>query len=67
MAEMGWREGAAASCHKMPGNESNGGAVVSCHEVPKIRRNGEKGGTAVSYREVQDNGIIGWRGETAGS
>ncbi len=42
-------------------------AAVSCREVPEIRRNGEKGGAAVSYHELQDNGRIGWRGETAGS
>ena len=42
-------------------------AAVSCLELPEIRRNEEKGGDAVSSHELQDNGRIGGRGETAGS
>ena len=34
------------------------GDAVSCREVPEIRRKEEKGGAAVSYCEIQDNGII---------
>ena len=34
------------------------GAAMSCREVPEIRKNGEKGGAAVSYCEMQDNDRI---------
>jgi hypothetical protein len=43
------------------------GAAVSCRELPEIRINEETGGAAVSYHEMQDNGRIGWREESAGS
>ncbi len=58
---------AAMRCQKLKKVGRCEEAAVSCREVPEIRRNGEKGGAAVSYHEMQDDGRIGWRGESAGS
>ena len=58
---------AAMRCQKFTEIGGWEGAAVSCREVPEICRNGEKGGAAVSYHEMQDNDRIGRRGEIAGS
>ena len=58
---------AAMRCQKFTEFGGWDGVAVSCREVPEIRRNGDKGGTAVSYHEMQNNDRIGWRGVIAGS
>ena len=63
----GGREGAAASCHKMLGNERHGEAAVSCHKVPESGTNEGVGGAAFSCRELSGCGRNGWRGGAAGS
>ena len=55
------------SCQKFTEMGGKEGAAVSCRELPEICRNGEKGGAAVCYHKIQNNGRIEWKGKIAGS